>query len=55
MRHTIRFRPESDGFWYELRDPRGRVVKTAWLGTKQAARAEANREREFLRGAREAA
>jgi len=46
-RYTIRYRPDADGFWYELRDSKRRIVATAWrAGDKRYAQEEARRERE---------
>jgi len=48
-RYTIRYRPDGDGFWYELRDAKRKLVKTAWrAGAKGYAQAEARRERDNL-------
>lgn len=49
MRTTIRYTPEADGFWYELRDHKRRVVARAWrAGAKRYAQEEARRERDRL-------
>jgi len=41
-RWTVRFRRDGDGFWYEVRDPHRRLVKTAWRhGSKRYAQDEA--------------
>lgn len=44
-RFTIRYRRDGDGFWYEIRDPQRKLLKTAWRhGSKQYAQDEARRE-----------
>jgi hypothetical protein len=54
---TIRYRQDGDGWWYEIRDSRRKLVRSAWRAgaTKQHAQDEATRERDRLRRAKEAA
>ena len=41
-RYTIRYRPDGDGFWYEVRDDLRRLVASAWrAGKKRYAQEEA--------------
>jgi hypothetical protein len=41
-RHTIRYRQDGDGWWYEIRDPRRVLVRAAWrAGDKHYAKNEA--------------
>lgn len=41
-RTTIRYRQDGEGWWYEIRDERQRLVRSAWrAGHKQYAKDEA--------------
>lgn len=52
-RFTIRYRPDGDGFWYEVRDTHRRVVASAWrAGEKRYAQAEARVARARVSGQR---
>lgn len=54
-RYTIRYRRDGDGWWYELRDPRRVLVKTAWrAGDKSYACGEARRVRDNVQRERRA-
>jgi len=48
-RFTIRYRQDGDGWWYEVRDGRRKLVERAWrAGAKSYARDEARRVRDRL-------
>ncbi len=48
-RITIRYRPDGNGFTYELRDTHRRMLKTDWCpGAKAHAQSAARRERDSI-------
>jgi hypothetical protein len=48
-RYTIRYRQDGEGWWYEIRDPRRRLVGAAWrAGHKSYAKDEARRRRDNM-------
>lgn len=48
-RSTIRFRPDGDGYWYEIRDARRQLLASAWrAGGKRYAQDEARAVRANL-------